>query len=135
MSARRWATGSSEVGDTGRDEQAARTRRTAAAGRLTPRLYRISSIPVPPPLSLGAMRTVVTGGAGFLGSHLCERFLSEGHDVVAVDNFLTGRRENIAHLASNPKFRLIEHNISTPITIDGPVDHILHFASPASPID
>jgi dTDP-glucose 4,6-dehydratase len=81
------------------------------------------------------MRTVVTGGAGFLGSHLCELFLADGHDVLAVDNFLTGRRENIAHLASNPRFTLLEHNISTPVTIEGPVDHILHFASPASPID
>ena len=81
------------------------------------------------------MRTVVTGGAGFLGSHLCELFLADGHDVVAVDNFLTGRRENIAGFASNPRFRLLEHNISTPVTIDGPVDNVLHFASPASPID
>src|SRR5258705_10805515 len=81
------------------------------------------------------MRTVVTGGAGFLGSHLCELFLAEGHEVVAVDNFLTGRRENIAGFASNPRFRLLEHNISTPVTIDGPVDNVLHFASPASPID
>jgi len=81
------------------------------------------------------MRTIVTGGAGFLGSHLCELFLAEGHDVLAIDNFLTGRRENIAHLASNPRFKLLEHNISTPVTVDGPVDNILHFASPASPID
>jgi len=81
------------------------------------------------------MRTVVTGGAGFLGSHLCEVFLAEGHEVVAIDNFLTGRRENIAGFASNPRFRLLEHNISTPVTIDGPVDNVLHFASPASPVD
>jgi len=81
------------------------------------------------------MRTIVTGGAGFLGSHLCELFLAEGHDVLAIDNFLTGRRENIAHLESNPRFKLLEHNISTPVTVDGPVDNILHFASPASPID
>jgi dTDP-glucose 4,6-dehydratase len=81
------------------------------------------------------MRTVVTGGAGFLGSHLCELFLADGHEVIAVDNFLTGRRENIAALSSNPRFRLVEHNISTPVTIDGAVDHVLHFASPASPID
>ena len=81
------------------------------------------------------MRTIVTGGAGFLGSHLCELFLAEGHDVLAIDNFLTGRRENIAHLASNSRFKLLEHNISTPVTVDGPVDNILHFASPASPID
>src|SRR5262245_2163331 len=81
------------------------------------------------------MRTVVTGGAGFLGSHLCELFLAEGHDVVAVDNFLTGRRETIAPFKSNPRFKLLEHNISTPVTVDGPVDNILHFASPASPID
>ena len=84
---------------------------------------------------MGAMRTVVTGGAGFLGSHLCELFLADGDEVICVDNFLTGRRENIARLASNPRFRLLEHNISTPVAVEGPVDSVLHFASPASPID
>ncbi|MBI4563126.1 MAG: SDR family oxidoreductase [Planctomycetes bacterium] len=81
------------------------------------------------------MRIVITGGAGFLGSHLCDLFLADGHDVVAVDNFITGRRENLAHLASQPRFRLMEHNISQPVDIEGPVDRVLHFASPASPAD
>ncbi|MGE3820236.1 MAG: UDP-glucuronic acid decarboxylase family protein [Isosphaeraceae bacterium] len=81
------------------------------------------------------MRTVITGGAGFVGSHLCERFLKEGHEVVCVDNFLTGHRRNVAHLADDARFSLIEHNISEPIQIDGPVDGVLHFASPASPAD
>ncbi|WP_422929426.1 UDP-glucuronic acid decarboxylase family protein [Singulisphaera sp. PoT] len=81
------------------------------------------------------MRTVVTGGAGFVGSHLCERFLSEGHEVICVDNLLTGHRRNIVHLLSDPKFRFIEHNISEPLEIDGAVDNVLHFASPASPAD
>ena len=81
------------------------------------------------------MRTVITGGAGFVGSHLCERFLAEGHEVVVVDNLLTGHRDNIAHLLDNKAFSLIEHNISDPIQIDGAIDNILHFASPASPFD
>ena len=81
------------------------------------------------------MRILVTGGAGFIGSHLCDRFLRDGHEVVCVDNFLTGSRANIAHLAANRAFRLIEHDISKPLAIDGPIDAILHFASPASPID
>jgi dTDP-glucose 4,6-dehydratase len=80
-------------------------------------------------------RTVITGGAGFVGSHLCERFLAEGHDVVCVDNLLTGHRRNIAHLLDNPHFRFVEHNVSEPIAIDGTVDNVLHFASPASPAD
>jgi dTDP-glucose 4,6-dehydratase len=81
------------------------------------------------------VRTLITGGGGFIGSHLCERFLAEGHDVVAVDNFITGRHENIRHLTGNPKFRLIEHDVSQHISVDGPLDNILHFASPASPVD
>src|SRR5690348_16129193 len=80
-------------------------------------------------------RTVITGGAGFVGSHLCERFLAEGHDVVCVDNLLTGHKRNIAHLEGNPHFRFVEHNVSETITIDGAVDNVLHFASPASPAD
>lgn len=80
------------------------------------------------------MRIVVTGGAGFLGSHLCDRCLAEGHDVVAVDNFITGSPDNIAHIDS-PKFSFRKQNISEGIFIDGPVDFILHFASPASPVD
>ena len=78
---------------------------------------------------------VVTGGAGFLGSHLCERLLAEGHRVVCVDNLVTGRRENIAHLEEDSRFRFLEHDVSRPFSLDEKVDRILHFASPASPID
>jgi len=81
------------------------------------------------------MRTIITGGAGFVGSHLCERFLAEGHEVICVDNFITGTAENIAHLRTNDRFTFIRHDISHPLEIDGPVDHVLHFASPASPVD
>ncbi len=81
------------------------------------------------------MRIVVTGGAGFIGSHLCERFLADGCDVICVDNLLTGHLRNIQHLRSNSRFQFLEHNISNPLQIDGPVDGILHFASPASPAD
>lgn len=81
------------------------------------------------------MRTVITGGAGFVGSHLCERFLDEGHDVLCVDNLLTGHERNIAHLKTNPRFQFLLHNISEPLMIDGAVDSVLHFASPASPAD
>jgi dTDP-glucose 4,6-dehydratase len=81
------------------------------------------------------MRTVITGGAGFVGSHLCERFLAEGDEVLCVDNLLTGHRRNIVHLLNEPKFRFLEHNISEPLQLDGPVDNVLHFASPASPAD
>jgi len=80
-------------------------------------------------------RVLVTGGAGFLGSHLCERLLAEGHRVICVDNLLTGRRENIAGLLADPRFRFIHHDISKPLFIDEKIDRILHFASPASPID
>jgi dTDP-glucose 4,6-dehydratase len=81
------------------------------------------------------MRTVITGGAGFIGSHLCERFLAEGHEVLCVDNLLTGHERNIAHLRDHPQFTFHLHNISEPLQIDGPVDNVLHFASPASPVD
>ncbi len=81
------------------------------------------------------MRVVITGGAGFLGSHLCDRFLSEGYEVVAIDNLLTGSLDNIAHLAGNESFRYIKHDVSNFIFVDGPVDYVLHFASPASPVD
>jgi dTDP-glucose 4,6-dehydratase len=82
-----------------------------------------------------ALRTVITGGAGFIGSHLCERFIEEGHEVHCVDNLLTGSRRNIESLLSHPKFHFLEHNISEPLVIDGPIDNVLHFASPASPAD
>jgi dTDP-glucose 4,6-dehydratase len=81
------------------------------------------------------VRTLITGGAGFIGSHLCERFLAEGHAVVCVDNFITGRPENIRHLIDNPKFRVIVHDVSKPLHVDGLLDNVLHFASPASPVD
>jgi dTDP-glucose 4,6-dehydratase len=81
------------------------------------------------------MRTVITGGAGFIGSHLCERFLAEGHEVICVDNFITGNAANLDPLRGNERFVFIRHDISHPLEIDGPVDNILHFASPASPVD
>jgi dTDP-glucose 4,6-dehydratase len=81
------------------------------------------------------MRVLLTGAAGFLGSHLAERFLEEGHEVIGVDNFLTGSRENAARLAEHPGFRLIEHDISRPLFLDERVEGVLHFASPASPVD
>jgi dTDP-glucose 4,6-dehydratase len=81
------------------------------------------------------VRTVITGGAGFLGSHLCDRFLKEGSEVICVDNFITGGPTNVEHLRGNPKFMLLRHDISHPLEIDGGVDHVLHFASPASPVD
>jgi dTDP-glucose 4,6-dehydratase len=81
------------------------------------------------------LRTVITGGAGFIGSHLCERFLRDGHELICVDNLLTGARRNIADLFDNPRFLFIEHNVSEPIEIEGQVDNVLHFASPASPVD
>jgi dTDP-glucose 4,6-dehydratase len=81
------------------------------------------------------MRTVITGGAGFVGSHLCDRFVALGHEVFCVDNLLTGHVRNIAQHEGNPRFHLVEHNISEPVEIEGPIDNVLHFASPASPVD
>ncbi|MBV9492398.1 MAG: SDR family oxidoreductase [Verrucomicrobia bacterium] len=78
---------------------------------------------------------VVTGGAGFLGSHLSDRLLAEGFRVIAIDNLITGNPENIAHLAGNPDFKFIRHNVSEFIFVPGPVHFVFHFASPASPID
>jgi len=82
-----------------------------------------------------ARHAVVTGGAGFLGSHLCEQLLKEGCRVTAIDNLITGDVKNIAHLVGQDRFRFIKHDVTEYIVIDGPVDYILHFASPASPID
>ena len=78
---------------------------------------------------------LVTGGAGFLGSHLCERMLEAGHRVVCVDNFLTGNRRNVAHLEGRDDFRLLVHDVTVPFEIEEDVDYVLHFASPASPLD
>ena len=79
------------------------------------------------------MRILITGAAGFLGSHLCDRLLADGHEVIGMDNFITGSRENIAHLASNEKFSFYKHDVSNYIYIAGKVDAVMHFASPASP--
>src|ERR687886_2549853 len=81
------------------------------------------------------MRVLITGGAGFLGSHLCDRFLAEGHTVIAIDNLITGNTDNIAHLAGHERFSYIKHDVTNYIFIEGPLDAILHFASPASPVD
>ena len=80
-------------------------------------------------------RALITGGAGFLGSHLCDLFLARGHEVVCMDNFLTGSPANIRHLFGRDGFSFIKQDVTDYIHIDGPLDYVLHFASPASPID
>lgn len=81
------------------------------------------------------MRIVITGGAGFIGSHLCDYLIAKDHEIICIDNLLTGKEDNIAHLIGNGKFRFIKHNVSDYIYVDGNVDCVLHFASPASPFD
>ncbi len=81
------------------------------------------------------MRVLITGGAGFLGSHLCDRFLAEGHTVIAMDNLITGKTANIEHLAGRDNFLFVKHDVTNYIYVEGPLDAVLHFASPASPID
>jgi dTDP-glucose 4,6-dehydratase len=81
------------------------------------------------------MRAVVTGGAGFLGSHLCDYLLEHGWEVLAIDNLVTGTETNVRHLAGNQRFRIVQHDVSKFIDVPGPVDYVLHFASPASPVD
>lgn len=80
-------------------------------------------------------RVLITGAAGFLGSHLCDKFIAEGYEVIGMDNFITGDRENIKHLVSHSNFAFVEHDVCEHIHIEGDLDYILHFASPASPID
>ena len=81
------------------------------------------------------MRAVVTGGAGFLGSHLCDRLLVEGWKVLALDNLITGDEANLAHLKTNSEFRLERKDVNDPVLVEGPVNYVFHFASPASPPD
>ena len=81
------------------------------------------------------MRSLITGVAGFLGSHLADRFIGAGHEVVGMDNFATGSPDNIAHLTGNTRFTFFEHNVTNFIYVEGPLDGVLHFASPASPRD
>jgi len=80
-------------------------------------------------------RILITGGAGFLGSHLCDRFIGEGNEVICVDNLITGNRDNIAHLFGDPRFKFIQYDVTEYLYVAGPLDFVLHFASPASPID
>jgi len=81
------------------------------------------------------VRTLVTGGSGFLGSHLCDRLVKEGHEVICIDNLCTGSVNNIAHLIGNPRFRFIKHDVTDYIFVKEPLDNVVHFASPASPVD
>ena len=80
-------------------------------------------------------RILITGGAGFLGSHLCDRFIGEGHEVICIDNLITGNCDNISHLFGNEKFKFIQYDVTEYLYVSGELDFILHFASPASPID
>src|SRR6476660_7687296 len=80
------------------------------------------------------MRILIAGAAGFLGSNLTDLILAHGNEVVGVDNFITGKRENIAHLSSNNKFQFIEHDVIEPANVDGPIDRIFHLASPATTV-
>jgi dTDP-glucose 4,6-dehydratase len=81
------------------------------------------------------LKTLVTGGSGFLGSHLCDRLIEEGHEVICMDNLSTGSINNISHLMGNEHFQFIKYNVTEYIYVEGPLDNIVHFASPASPVD
>src|SRR5579863_7677942 len=86
-------------------------------------------------LRMPSGRALVAGGAGFLGSHLCDRLLAEGYGVVAVDNLVTGDLANLAHLKQEPQFSFLRQDITEPFDVDGPLDIVLNLASPASPVD
>ena len=79
------------------------------------------------------MRAVITGGAGFLGSHLCDHLIERGWDVLSLDNLVTGNEGNVGHLTKHRQFRMVRHDVSQYIEVAGPVDYVLHFASPAEP--
>ncbi|MBI4615951.1 MAG: GDP-mannose 4,6-dehydratase, partial [Planctomycetes bacterium] len=81
------------------------------------------------------MRVLVTGGAGFLGSHLCERLIADGHDVICLDNLITGRAGNVGHLFGHARFKFLQYDVTEFLHVQGPLDAVLHFASPASPAD
>src|SRR5438105_5831153 len=100
------------------------------------------STPAQPPTPVACVivpgpfrRAVITGGAGFVGSHLCDRLVAEGIEVLCVDNLVTGREDNVRHLLGEPSFELVHADVSERIEVEGPVDAVLHFASPASPVD
>ncbi|KPK42850.1 MAG: NAD-dependent dehydratase [Omnitrophica WOR_2 bacterium SM23_29] len=81
------------------------------------------------------MNILLTGGAGFIGSHLCDFLIEKGNKIICLDNLITGKMENVAHLSGNKNFKLVKHDVTTYIDVDEPIDYVLHFASPASPVD
>jgi dTDP-glucose 4,6-dehydratase len=81
------------------------------------------------------VRYLISGAAGFIGSHLCDRLIEKGHEVLAIDNLITGHKENIEHLFNSPKFQFIEHDVCEPLTLSKAVDRVVHLASLASPVD